>query len=98
MKDLVTSFRELVGGVSSEATEADLLLLQVDDETARRLRLCAIPHTFDPTILAILDPSVTPELAEDILREFDTLPAVIQLPGCRALHDIVRGQLFAQWL
>ena len=95
----LSQLQELIGDLSnSQSQESDLLLMQLDAVGAHRLRLCAIPHTFDVEVLCALDPLLTAEDAERTLEEFQQLPAVMQLADCFALHDVVRHQLFAQWL
>jgi tetratricopeptide (TPR) repeat protein len=99
MSDIAARFRELVSGLSaSESKEADLVLLQLAPELAQRIRLCAIPHLFNDAILRVLDPALDAAAVAATLAEFEKLPAVITLPGGFALHDVVRQQLFAQWL
>jgi tetratricopeptide (TPR) repeat protein len=99
MKLPLSQLQELIGDLSSsESQESDLLLMQLDDENAHRLRLCAIPHAFDVDVLRILDPALSTQQAERSLEEFQKLPAVTPFGDCLMLHDVVRQQLFAQWL
>ena len=95
----LSQLEQLIGDLSaSTSQESDLLLLQLDEASADRLRLCAIPHTFDADVLRALDPRLSAEEVEQTLEEFQKLPAVMQVADCLALHDVVRQQLFAQWL
>jgi tetratricopeptide (TPR) repeat protein len=99
MKDIVADFQKLVEGLSSSSsTESDLLLLQLDTVTAHRIRLCAIPHTFDADVLRVLDGNLDATAAKASMDEYQRLGAVVQVPHALALHDIVRQQLFQQWL
>ena len=99
MSDPLSQFQELIGSLSSsQSQESELLLMQLDEAGAHRLRLCAIPHTFDDKVLRTLDPDLNAEDAEQTIQEFQKLPAVMALGDCFMLHDVVRQQLFAQWL
>jgi tetratricopeptide (TPR) repeat protein len=99
MTDLIANFQELINGLSSsESQEADLLLFQLSDDDARLIRLCAIPHTFDTTTLQVLDPALSAAAAAKAIDEFQHFAAVLHLSNCLALHDVVRQQLFTQWL
>jgi len=99
MTDLVANFQKLVSGLtSSESQESDLLLLQLDEITGKRVRLCAIPHSFDAQILQVLDQTLDQANADAVMADLGHLAAVVQLPGCLALHDVVRRQFFLQWL
>ena len=95
----LSQLQQLIGDLSSsQSQESDLLLLQLDEADAYRLRLCAIPHTFDADVLRALDPALSEEEIARSLEEFQRLPAVMELADCFTLHDVVRQQLFAQWL
>lgn len=95
----LSQLQELIGELaSSQSRESDLLLLQLDEENGRRLRLCAIPHSFDAATLQVLDPSLSRQDAEFTLEQFQTLPAVAQSGDCLVLHDVARQELFSQWL
>ncbi len=95
----LSQLQQLIGDLSaSQSQESDLLLMQLDEANAHRLRLCAIPHAFDADVLRALDPALSAEETERSLEEFQRLPAVMELADCFALHDVVRQQLFAQWL
>jgi tetratricopeptide (TPR) repeat protein len=99
MSDFAAKFQRLADDLAkSSSQEADLLLLQLGGGLARRMRLCAIPHTFDATVLRVLDPSLDPLEAEETLQAFQELPAIMHLTDCLALHDVVRRQFFMQWL
>src|SRR5579863_7301461 len=99
MADIVADFQKLISGLSSSTSqETDLLLLQLDPIAAGRIRLCAIPHSFNSAVLRVLDPGLDTSAADDVMREFQDLAAVVQLPNALALHDVIRHQLFRQWL
>ena len=46
----------------------------------------------------MLEPELGVAEAEETMRAFELVPAVIRLPTCLALHNIVRSELFATWL
>jgi tetratricopeptide (TPR) repeat protein len=94
MTDLVARFQARVGGLD----ESGLLLLRLSDESAHRIRLCAIPHTFDAEILRVLEPTLAPAAADAFLEECREHPEIVQLADCLALHDVIRDQLFREWL
>jgi tetratricopeptide (TPR) repeat protein len=99
MTDIVGDFKKMIEGISSSSSqESDILLRQVDSITAHRIRLCAIPHTFNADVLRVLDASLDASAANEAMRQYQNLAAVVQLPNALALHDIVRQQLFQQWL
>jgi tetratricopeptide (TPR) repeat protein len=99
MTDIVSDFQSLIDRLSSSSSkESDLLLLQLDPISAHRIRLCAIPHTFDAAVLRLLDLSLDASTADEAMREYQSLAAVVQLPNSLALHDVIREQLFQQWL
>src|ERR1700734_3637947 len=97
MTDSVSDLQALIGGLSG-ASEADLLLMHMDPTLEHRIRLCAVPHTFDAEVLRVLDSSLSDEEAAAILTEFQLLPGVVQSTDGLALHDVVRAQLFRRWL
>jgi tetratricopeptide (TPR) repeat protein len=94
MTDLVARFRARAGDLD----ESGLLLLRLSDQSRHRMRLCAIPHTFDAEILRVLEPTLATSAAEAFLEECGHQPEILQLADCFALHDVVRDQLFRAWL
>jgi tetratricopeptide (TPR) repeat protein len=94
MTDLVARFQARIGGLDESA----ILLLRLSNESAHRMRLCAIPHSFDTEILRVLEPGLAPALAEAFMNECRDQPEIMQLADCLALHDVVRDQLFREWL
>ena len=89
MTDFVSSFSKFVKDLStSSLQESDLSLMQLDPVHAERLRRCAISHAFDTEILRVLEPELGVAEAEETMRAFELVPAVIRLPTCLALHDI----------
>ncbi len=93
MTDLVARFQARVGGLD----ESGLLLLRLPDESGHLIRLCAIPHSFNPEILRVLDSTLAPVTAEAFFEEISDQPEIVQLGDCLALHDVVRDQLFRAW-
>jgi tetratricopeptide (TPR) repeat protein len=99
MTDFTARFQQLVSDLTtSDSQEADLLLLQLPPSMARLVRLCAIPHLFDASVLRVLEPALALESASETMEEFRALPAINPVANCLALHDVVRRQLFLQWL
>lgn len=93
------ALRQMLAGLAgSETKEADLLFLQLEPDVARLLELCAIPHTFDPVLVGVLDPSATAELIDAFIVEISLLPTVTALKDCFLLHDVIREQMFLRWL
>ncbi len=86
----------LASGGSGATVE--FLLEQMEPESGRCLRLCAIPHQFDSQILQVLEPGLTREHADKLCDEFAGLPVVTFNPDGMALHDEAREQLFQQWI
>ena len=76
----------------------EFLLDQMEPESASCLRLCAIPHQFDASILQILNPHLTAERAAALCDEFAQLQIITFNPDGMALHDEGRRQLFQQWI
>jgi tetratricopeptide (TPR) repeat protein len=99
MTEFTSRFQTVVNALAySESQEADLLLLQIEPDEEHLMRMCAIPHTFDAGVLRVLNPELSSEEAEQAIEKFNELPAVLQHHDCLQLHDIVRHQLFLQWL
>jgi tetratricopeptide (TPR) repeat protein len=94
MIDLGSRFQARIGGLE----ESGLLLLRLSAESGHRLRLCAIPHSFDAELLRVLDPAITSADAEAFLDECRDQPEIVQCADGLMLHDIVRDQLFRDWL
>jgi len=76
----------------------ELTLEHLAPEAAHRLRLCAIPHTFDAPLLQALVPGLSEEEAERQCEDFSQLAIVGAHEDGLALQDPVRERLFGQWL
>jgi tetratricopeptide (TPR) repeat protein len=76
----------------------DVLLSSLPADMARRLRLCAIPHTFSPPLLAAIEPELSETEAEAKCAELADLAVVRRLADRFALHDEARLYLFRGWL
>jgi tetratricopeptide (TPR) repeat protein len=76
----------------------DLLLQQMDTNQARCLRLCAIPHEFDVSILRALAPDLSEEQATNYCEAFSKLSLVSKSGESLAIHEESRRYLFDQWL
>ena len=93
-------FRRFVEELKAQGpnNSVDLLLRHMEPEVADRLRLCSIPHQFDPEILRVLSPELDADTARDSCEEFARLSIVIPGQGELALHDQPRRYLFSRWL
>lgn len=76
----------------------DLLLGQLDSDKAQCLRLCAIPHHFNPSILQVLSPALDNKQAEVVCAELATLALVRGHSDRLTIHDEARRHLFNRWL
>src|SRR5437868_5550387 len=76
----------------------ELLLQQMEPEAARRLRLCAIPHEFCPSLLQVLEPNLNRSQAEMCCKEISRLSVTTSSGDGLALHEDTRRYLFAQWI
>jgi tetratricopeptide (TPR) repeat protein len=88
-------------GTSVEVTpgaSAELILDIVDAQTAKLLRLCAIPHRFDAEVVQILSPELEHSEIQHRCKEFSRLSFVSADTDGWALHDGVRQHFFSQWL
>src|SRR5690242_14772759 len=104
----LTEFRRLLevraAYVDAAAAGVELLLGQLEPERARLLRLCAIPHAFNPVILRALAPELDRETAHRRCEELGQLSIVARgtfgATGEEgyALHDEERRHLFGGWL
>ena len=98
--DPVAAFKRLLEALPAEQRGGgvELLLGQMEPQKARQLRLCAIPHSFDPELLHFLVLELDAEQARQRCAEFARLAIVIDLEGRFALHDDARSHLFQWWL
>src|SRR5438128_2294832 len=75
-----------------------LFLEYLEPDLARSLRLCAIPHEFDPATLQVLQPDLSPQEAQRRCEEMAELSLVAAGAAGLSLHEILRRELFAEWL
>jgi len=100
MDKRLEEFQQLLNQLSAKGRGAtvELLLRQMDTDQARCLRLCAIPHEFDVSILR----SLAPDLSEEQARNYCVLLSKLSLVASRdesfAIHEEPRRYLFDQWL
>lgn len=76
----------------------ELLLQQMDPGQARCLRLCAIPHEFDMSILRALAPDLSEEQASKYYDALSKLSLVATRDESLSIHEESRRYLFDQWL
>jgi tetratricopeptide (TPR) repeat protein len=88
--------KELAAAGPGHAIE--LLLQSMEPESARYLRLCAIPHQFNVNVLRALDPALDEDAAQALYEEFSRLHVVAISPDRMALHDDARRYLFNRWI
>ena|SRR5436309_7812104 len=70
--DDVDHFKQLLGeSEKGPGRSVELLLRQIEPDRARVLRLCAIPHEFDVSILRALAPDLSEEEASKYCDAFD---------------------------
>jgi len=91
--ELIRSSEAASGGGSIE-----LLLRQMNPQTASVVRLCAIPHRFNPRLIRVLAPDISPRRAEDEYRRILSLSMITTSGESAQMHDLMRGHLFHQWL
>jgi tetratricopeptide (TPR) repeat protein len=100
MDEIAAKLKEFLKRLSDEGPNVavDTTLERIGPERARLLRLCAIPHQFDPVILKVLEPSLEVEEGKQICQCISDLSFVSFSPDELLLHDKVRRYLFNQWL
>jgi len=76
----------------------EILLGQLPEQTARHLRLAAIPHQFNADLLCVIDPGLAPTEANNLCETFAPLSFVAAVNGALVFHDEVRRYLFQEWL
>lgn len=96
----LSELHRLISGIAADpvAGSIELLLSHFPPETGHLLRLCAIPHRFDPPTLAVLAPTLPREAVDEHYRLFTSLSDVTTLGKHARFHDQMRGYLFKQWL
>ena len=100
MDKRLEEFQQLLNQISAGGPGAavDLLLRQMQTEQARCLRLCAIPHEFDASILRALAPELSEEQAREYCESFSNLSPIAKRGESLAVHEESRRYLFDQWL
>jgi len=100
MDDVLERFRALLASASAVTGDGgcELLLSQLPPATARGFRLCAIPHQFDPGILAVLLPESPEDERQAIYNRLERLALVSPRGTMLAIHDSARTYLFKRWL
>ncbi len=98
--DPVAKFKRLLEALpeSRRGGGVELLLGQMEPQRARLLRLCAIPHQFDPDILLALAPELDAASARQRCAELARLAIVMDVEECLVLHEEARDHLFRWWL
>jgi len=98
MSDVFLRFQESLGRISPtvEGSRVEILLKLLEPKIAQLLRLCAIPHEFDPHLLSVLSPGLsnTDQLFEKLAR----IPFVTLMTDEAVMHDQIRRELFSFWL
>src|SRR2546421_2062329 len=100
MDKRLKEFQQLLNESSAKGPggAVDLLLRQMDTDQARCLRLCAIPHEFELSILRALAPDLSEEQARKYYDAFSKLSLVAKRGESLATHEESRLYLFDQWL
>jgi tetratricopeptide (TPR) repeat protein len=88
--ELPAYVRDLLANLASGGNPLDLLLAALPIDEGRLLRLCAVPHTFSPPLLPVLDPQ---------LSEAEVAPKYAGLARLAVVRqDDARTYLFRSWL
>jgi len=100
MDKRLEEFQQLLKELSAKGTGAavDLLLRQMDPDQARCLRLGAIPHEFNISILRALAPDLSEEQASKCCDALSKLSLVAKAGELLSIHEESRRYLFDQWL
>ena len=100
MAEPLAKIQQLLGELAEQGPggSVELLLRQLEPAQAEQLRLCAIPHEFDPEVLRALAPELSGEEARQRCEQFSRLSMVRARDGSLALHEESRRHLFGQWL
>jgi tetratricopeptide (TPR) repeat protein len=97
--DPLGEFRRRMGTMAvAPGDSAELLLEVMDASAAKLLRLCAIPHRFDPDVLETLAPGFERSEIQNHCEDFSRLSFVSADADGWSLHDGVRRHFFSQWL
>lgn len=99
MSDIIKEFEKLLNQITDQGIggNVDLLLSEMEDESAEYLKLCAIPHQFDLEILSVLLPKKNEEEIRNIFRELEELSIVVSTESEAVLHEEVREHIFRKW-
>lgn len=99
MSDIIKEFEKLLNQISDQGLggNVDLLLYEMDDESAEHLKLCAIPHQFNFEILSVLLPKLNKEQVKNVYGELEELSVVLSFESEAVLHEEVREHLFLKW-
>ena len=101
MGDALSAFQNLLSQLPEEAGPGgcELVLAQLDPVTARCVRLGAIPHYIDLTVLSVLCTGLSGGELKRVYEKMTTLSLVDSLSGTElALHDSMRRYLFNKLL
>jgi tetratricopeptide (TPR) repeat protein len=96
--ELPAYVQDLLTKLASGGNPLELLLAALPIDERRLLRLCAIPHTFSPPLLPVLDPRLSETEAPVKCADLAKLAIVRQIADRFALHDDARTYLFRGWL
>ena len=97
---IVDQFLELMGETPPvvEGLDIELLLKLTSADNAKSLRLCAIPHSFTPDIISVLQPELDQRQAVQRCEQLGEFSVVFCDQDSWYLHEQVRRKLFQQWL
>jgi CarD family transcriptional regulator len=76
----------------------ELLLEQMKPESAKLLRLCAIPHSISASILQVLEPTVSLSEAAELCTFYSTFSFLSPNDDGLMMHDEMRHYLFSRWI
>jgi tetratricopeptide (TPR) repeat protein len=100
MDEVLREFQQLLEQLPKGdlASSLELLLYQLEPDSAEQLKLCAIPHQFNLDILPILVPELGTDQAQARCDEFAELAIITIDHDNLIIHDEARRYLFNQWL
>jgi tetratricopeptide (TPR) repeat protein len=90
--------RLLAQHAQQQFSSVETLLAVLPPQLGELLRLCAIPHEFDTSILQVLDPKLDVSGAAQLYDELLDLACVSVSENAAMLHESARRELFARWL
>jgi CarD family transcriptional regulator len=76
----------------------EVLLEQMEPESAKRLKLCAIPHYISPDIVQVLEPTLSTDQAMERYTELSTFSFITLNEDGLLMHEDVRHYLFSRWI